>query len=364
MGITAQFVAPEGIQAELSKLWESLETKNVTRASLFNLIFFTSKNHRTSYIQKIAQKVIEKFPSRIIFLMVDGESPDPFLTTKVSILTSSKGEFDVACDYIQVEVGGDACKRLPSLVLPHLLTDLPVYLVWAEDPTLANSLCYPLEQLANRLIFDSETTDHLPNFAKTLLTHYHHPKADIADLNWARLESWRDLFSIVFHSEERLSQIQQTRMIKIAYNAQETPFFCHTKIQSVYLQAWLSCQLGWTFTAVQQGPSTLEFSYTASDRLVQITLIPERHSQLPPGVILSVEISTQTQDLFLMKRDHSLLHQITLEHSNPHWCDLPCHYLFSKAESGHSLVKEICHRGTSEHYLKVLHRIAQMEGIQ
>ena len=42
-------------------------------------------------------------------------------------------------------------------------------------------------------------------------------------------------------------------------------------------------------------------------------------------------------------------------------CDLPSHYVFTKAESGQSLVKEICHRGTSEHYLKVLNLVKKMD---
>src|SRR5690348_993727 len=86
-------VSPEDIQNELNRIWESLETTNVNRASLFNLIFYTQKDHRTAYIHRLAQKVIEKFPSRVIFVSIDKKSTQDFLKTEVSILTSSKGEF-------------------------------------------------------------------------------------------------------------------------------------------------------------------------------------------------------------------------------------------------------------------------------
>ena len=82
-------VTPADIQSELNRIWESLETKNVARACLFNLIFYTQKNQRAAYIQKIAQKVVEKFPSRVIFVSVDKESKENFLKTDVSILSSS-----------------------------------------------------------------------------------------------------------------------------------------------------------------------------------------------------------------------------------------------------------------------------------
>ena len=165
-------VSPADIQNELDRIWESLETKNVARASLFNLIFFTQNNQRSSYIQKIAQKVIEKFPSRVIFVTVDKDAKEDFLKTQVSILSSSKGEFDVACDYIQIYASGSSHERVPFVVLPHILTDLPVYLIWGEDPCQKDPLCGQLEQLANRLIVDSEATSNLPKFASTLLEHY------------------------------------------------------------------------------------------------------------------------------------------------------------------------------------------------
>ena len=100
MAAPLQLVSPADIQSALNKIWESLETKNVTRACLFNLIFYTEKNNRSAYMQQIAQKVVEKFPSRVIFISFDKNSAENALKTEVSILSSSKGEFDVACDYI------------------------------------------------------------------------------------------------------------------------------------------------------------------------------------------------------------------------------------------------------------------------
>src|SRR5579862_5871104 len=86
-------VTPAAIQDELNRIWESLETTNTTRACLFNLILYTQKTYRVGYIQKLAQAVIEKFPARVIFVTVDKANPQDQLTTQVSILTSSKGDY-------------------------------------------------------------------------------------------------------------------------------------------------------------------------------------------------------------------------------------------------------------------------------
>ncbi len=361
MSATTHPVSPADIQTELNRIWEELQTTNTTRASLFNLIFYTKENHRTAYIRRIAQKVIEKFPSRVIFVMSGQNASESYLKTEVSILTASKGEFDVACDYIQIETAGAADERVPFVVLPHLLPDLPVYLIWAEDPSKENSLSTQLSQFANRIIFDSESADDLPKFAKSALKQVDTAHCDIADLNWARIENWRDVFSMTFHSEDKLSQIDNAKKIQITYNSQETTFFCHTKIQSFYLQSWLACQLEWKFTSIQKENKELKILYAGKNGPIEVILSATSEKELPPGIILTVDVVTKSEEHFSFSRTKEALHQITMQYSTPSQCDLPCHYMSSKVEAGHSLVKEICHKGSSQHYLRVLNLIKEID---
>jgi glucose-6-phosphate dehydrogenase assembly protein OpcA len=356
-------VSTEDIQKELNRIWESLETKNVARASLFNLIFYTQKNHRSGYIHRLAQKIVEKFPSRVIFISIDKNATQDFLKTEVSILSSSKGEFDVACDYIQIETGGTHNQRIPFVILPHLLPDLPVYVLYAEDPSIEDQLCDKIGQLAGRMIFDSESTDHLPRFATSVLERHAKLHCDIADLNWGRIESWRDMLSMAFYSEDKLQQIQRAKQIQIVFNAQESTFFCHTHIQAVYLQGWLACQLRWEFQNYKLENKSFRFTYKGEFGPIEISLSSAHHTKLPPGLILSVEVLTKEEELLKFDRNLEQMHQIRFEHSTCSQCDLPSYYIFTKAESGHSLVKEVCHRGTSEHFLKVLNLVKTMESI-
>src|SRR5207302_1540893 len=98
-------------------------------------------------------------------------------------------------------------------------------------------------KLASRIIFDSEAADSLLAFSKKIVS-LHKSGIDTADLNWARTEGWRDLIASLFHSGERLDQIKE---LKLIYNARETEFFCHLKVQSMYLLAWLASRLHWKF---------------------------------------------------------------------------------------------------------------------
>lgn len=352
--------SPSNIHRELARIWDSLEGTKM-RACLFNLIFYTQKEGRSDYIQKIAMKVIERFPSRILMITTLKNAPQDHLTTKVSVLSPNKADAGIACDLIELEVSEKMEERVPFILLPHIIPDLPIYLVWAEDPALDNPLLFQLEKFATRLIFDSEATDHLTLFAKSLLDQEHHSCTDIADLNWARIEDWRDLLSAAFHSENRLEQLLDTKSIRITYNASESPFFCHTQIQSLYLQGWLGSQLNWKFQSVRVQKKSLLFTYSKEKDPVEIELEPAQYQNLPAGMIIRLDLKTYHNWEISLSRDEKETHQIIMQVSNPEICELPTRYTIPKAESGQSLVKEICRRGTSAHYLKVLTLITKMD---
>lgn len=354
--MTTKVIPASEIQTELTRIWDSLEGTNKIRASLFNLIFYAPKKGRIDYIKTIAQKVIEKFPSRVIFITSDKQSKENFLHTEVFVISAGKSEYDVACDLIEINVSGDQEKRVPFVILPNIIPDLPIYVVWAEDPCLENPLLHQLQQLATRLIFDSESTENLPDFAASLLKIYDPNSCAIADLNWGRMESWRELLSSTFYNDDRLAQLRNTKTMQIFYNAQKTEVYCHTEIQSIYLQAWLACQLNWKLEKMSrttEGALLLNYS-KENGKKVEVTLYPESYKQIQSGSIISLDLTTEQEEHFSFGRDLSFPHLVSMRFSTLEKCEIPLKYIFSKAESGQSLVKEISHRETSDHYLKLL----------
>ncbi len=352
----SHIVPPKNIQSELDTLWNSLENKNKMHAALFNLIFYTKKTPRDEYIRKIAHKLIEKFPARIFVISSDPSAQGDFTKTAVAVISTEQGEYDITCDFIEISVAGKGEEQVPFIILPHIIPDLPVFLVWAEDPTKKNPLAAQLQKFATRIIFDSETTENLALFAKAALETKKNSHCEIADLNWARLESWRDLICHTFSGQvDKLSQISS---VSITFNAQETPFFCHTKIQSIYLQAWLASQLKWHLQSIEKKPTSQTFIYESDKRTIQVLIEEKRDANLPPGLILSVDLTTTEKERFLFQRDTKAPHQISLEYMNANECRLPTQFMITKGESGQSLVKEICHKGTSQHYLDVLQTLA------
>ncbi len=358
MTVSSHIVSPSHIQEELDALWNAQENKNKIRASLFNIIFFTKKSPRDDYVRKISSKLIEKFPARIFFISLDPTSKENTLKTAVSVMSTEQGEYSITCDLIEMFAQGNGEQQVPFILLPHIIPDLPVFLVWEEDPALENPLCNELKGFATRIIFDSESTEDLCRFSKAVIKIQSSTNCEIADLNWARLETWRDLLSATFSTPEKIEQLQNTKSITITYNAQETPSFCHTKIQSIYLQAWLAGRMGWTADKKRSSLDLCRFFYETKGRGIEIELQGVKNAQLPPGMILRVELETSQEEHFSFIRDLQTPHQISLIYSTQSECTLPTKFLVSKGESGQSLVKEICHKGTSKHYEEVLHTIS------
>lgn len=341
--MTTQFlVDPERIESELIKLWEKL-AKEKMRACLFNLIIFNKLSARTDYIRDIVQKVSEKYPCRVLFISHDPESAHPYLKTAISVV----GNGSIACDYIDIGVAGNEIEKVPFLLLPHIIPDLPVSLLWTEDPSADHPLFEPLTKLASRVIFDSESADSLLAFAKTILK-LQGTGIDTADLNWARTEGWRDLINSLFLSGEEIQDV------RITYNARKTESFCHLKVQSMYLLAWLSSRLQWKF---QKASADLHFIFENQRGEIQNA----EWEKLGSGTVISVDMTTKDGHLYQCARIPKQYHRVSIQISSPEKCELPYSYLLGKTATGQSLIKEIITQGTSSHFLDMLKEILNLD---
>jgi len=350
---TQQIVPPAQIESELLRIWDSLDQTRQMRASLFNLIVFNELSTRTDYIRNIVQKIIDTFPCRVLFVSHDPDPSKHYLKTAVSVI-ASKGTGSNVCDDIDIGVAGSEWERVPYVILPHLLPDLPVYLLWAEDPSHTHPLFQPLAKLSTRIIFDSESADHLTSFAQTLLNLKEQKGQDIADLNWARLEGWRDLLASTFDSKERIKDLNEIDELTITYNGRETEFFCHLKIQAMYLLALVSSRLGWSFQTFEKKKNHFHFSFDQSIRAkIESSFIQE----LPPGSILSMKISTKGQSHYHFAINPQQPHQATVNITMHDRCELPYRFILRKSLMGQSLVREIFLKGTSSFFVETLHQL-------
>jgi glucose-6-phosphate dehydrogenase assembly protein OpcA len=344
-------VHPSQIEAELLKIQDIDPTQRM-RASLFNLIVFNQLSQRTDYIRGIVQKIIDTFPCRVLFISHDPDPSSRYLKTAVSVVASGIGGTAI-CDDIDIGVAGAEWERVPYVVLPHLLPDLPVYLLWAENPSAAHPLFDPLSKMAERVIFDSESADDLSGFSQTLLALKNQKNRDVADLNWARMDGWRNLLACTFDSAERIEDLRQIDRLTITFNARKTQHFCHLKIQAMYLLAFLSSRLKWNYTGVEKDASRLLFSFERPRASIESRNEPD----LPPGSVLSLDIHTYQNSHYEFTRHRDKPHQVIVKITTHDRCELPFQYMLPKTPMGQSLVREIFLKGTNPFFLQMLHQL-------
>lgn len=356
--IIQQIVDPSKIESELLRIWEGLVKENKMRASLFNLVVYNRASPRTDYVRSIVQKVIEKFPCRVLFISHDPDASVSYLKTAVSVAAPKGSASAIACDHIDIGVAGTDVERVPYLILPHIIPDLPVYLLWTEDPCTPNPLFKPLCDRAHRLIFDSECADSLLPFAQKLLALKKETNLELADLNWARTEGWRDLVTSIFDSPQRINQLQDLASVQLTYNARETEFFCHLKVQSIYLLAWLSNRLGWK---LKKSSRELKFQFEADGKKLDAAIQSALWPKLGSGTVISVECKTSDETLYQFMRLPDRYHYVGIQISTPEKCELPYEYVLGQTATGQSLVQEITRKGTSRHYLGMLEELTTLD---
>jgi len=351
--IATQETEPGKIESELRRIWEPLEKEKKTRACLFNLIIYTKLGNRCDYFRLVIQKIIENYPCRIIFITNDPDSSQDYLKTAVSVIAPT-GDSHSACDLIDIGVAGKNYERISFIVIPHLLPDLPTYLLWSENPTDENELFQSIEKLSNRIIFDSQSAENIFSFAKDILKYHEKYQTNFSDLHWSRMEPWRDLISNQFCSVERLGLLYKANKITITYNSLESTHFTQNQIQALYITAWLASRLHWK--RLKNENNTYFFQ---GEEEVRIELQEDKLEGAAPGMVTKVEIESGDHE-FRFIRDLEKKESVTIETCTSGKCDASLKFNIGKEARGQSLSKDILRQGTSNHLLEMLKLLTEI----
>jgi glucose-6-phosphate dehydrogenase assembly protein OpcA len=349
--------ASVSIEAELHRIWASLAETKRMRACLFTLIIWAGP--REKYFQEVATRLLETFPCRLMFLSEDADNPDA-LKVSVEAASSGAGSDAVACDRINVRIGERARQRVPSLLLPHLVPDLPIYLVWGEDPALRGEFFESLRPWAQKLIFDSEMTSGLQRFAQKLIGLRAMAGQDIADLNWVRTDPWRALLSRTFQDPAHLQSLLGASTIKIRYNACTGVFCRFTTAQAIYLQAWLASELRWSGGSYDTIERHQRICCTTMVGDVVFLILPEERTGVPEGQISGVEITCRDGTMFNFSRQDAPGFVTDVHVETQDSCEMPTRMVRTVFERGHSLATEMLAPGTSPHFMEMLYWLARI----
>lgn len=330
-----------------------------TKACLFNLVVFCQDADRMDYFRDLIQATVDSFPCRITLIRHLEGQPGESIETQTALVQPTKRGNANLCDQLLIQATTQSLYRVPFLVLPYLLADLPLFLIWDCDPAGETQILPTLRAHASRLIFDSETIDNLQRFSQRILT-YADADRDLVDLNWTRLGGWREIFSKIFDTEERINQLRNASSLRIAYNALENRFFHHSQTQAIYLQAWLAAQLGWRFHSLGAGKHQSSVRYQTSQGDILVTLEPKKIEDRAPGSVFSISVSNNNGVSYVASRKPNT-QQVRVEAATDEACTLPYLLNLRGTQLTYPFLKEALYLYGSQHYRHMLQMLQQQD---
>jgi hypothetical protein len=218
----------------------------------------------------------ERHPSRTVLLIPEPDFGMNRIDATVALERYEVPASDrsVVSEVIELRLKGTRAKAPASIVLPLLISDLPVFLRWRGLPTWGSQELDQLIGVVDRLIVDSTEWDDLPAAYRRLVELFE--RVAVSDIAWARTSRWRHLLASLW------PDIADVNRIRVK----------GTEAQALLLCGWLRARLG---------RDDVELEHVEAERLEGIELDGDT-APFPPGDppqpsdVLSDELDRFTRD--------------------------------------------------------------------
>ncbi len=167
----------------------------------------------------------ERHPSRTLLLVPRPDEPDG-LDAQLSIRCFPIGDRAICGEVIELILRGDRAAAPASIVLPLLISDLPVFMRWRGEPPWGAPEFQQLVGIVDRLVVDSTEWGDLPGAYVQLAELF--DRVIVSDIAWERTERWRQLLASLWPG------IRDVRAIRVH----------GTRAQGYLLAGWLRSRLG------------------------------------------------------------------------------------------------------------------------
>jgi len=218
----------------------------------------------------------ERHPSRTVLLIPEPDFGMNRIDATVALERYEVPASDrsVVSEVIELRLKGRRAKAPASIVLPLLISDLPVFLRWRGLPPWGAQELDQLLGVIDRLIVDSTEWDDLPVAYGHLVGLFE--RVAVSDIAWARTSRWRHLLASLWPDVADVGRIRVKG----------------TEAQALLLCGWLRSRLG---------RADVELEHVEAESLEGIDLDGDP-APFPPGDppvpsdVLSDELDRFTRD--------------------------------------------------------------------
>jgi hypothetical protein len=167
----------------------------------------------------------ERHPSRTLLLVPRPELEDG-LDALVSVRCFPLGDRAICGEVIELTLRGSRASAPASIVLPLLISDLPVFCRWRGRPEWDSEPFRQLVEVVDRLVVDSTEWPDVPADYADLARQF--DRVVVSDIAWDRTERWRGLLASLWPG------VAEVKTIRVR----------GTRAQAHLLRGWLVSRLG------------------------------------------------------------------------------------------------------------------------
>lgn len=181
----------------------------------------------------------ERHPSRTILLVPEPDVGESRIDASLALETYPIPGSDrrVVSEVIELRLLGTRAKAPASVVLPLLISDLPVFLRWRGEPPWGSVELDQMLGIVDRLIVDSTEWEELPHAYHRLRELF--DRVAVSDIAWARTSRWRRLLASLW------PDVADVRTIRVR----------GTQAQAALLAGWLRSRLDRDDIALEHIPA-------------------------------------------------------------------------------------------------------------
>jgi glucose-6-phosphate dehydrogenase assembly protein OpcA len=353
-------VTPADIEPQLQASWDQELHTDRVKTALFNLVVYVRQPERAARLQRLLDPLTGRFPCRVLVLFEDSSQAPDYLQTEIAVDFIGDPEHLVSSDQIHIHFAPHERDRAGFILVPHLLPDLPVYLLWTELPDRQDPLFSLLEPYLNQVVFDPPGADLMAQFSQQLLAILDHIPGGATDLQWASTEGWRQVIASAFNGSERLTHLRRLTALQITYADGLDELGRDTSLPALYIQGWLAAQMRWQYKGLQATKERMELHYDSPVGSITITLIATPRGEMAAGAIRQLEGDSLEGFHFELNTDASG-NYVTMTGGSEAVCEIPTTLYLSHLTREQVLAKELFQRGTSDHYTRALRLISDYQ---
>lgn len=296
----------EAVERGLNELWMqnaggSGDESAMLRARVLNLLVYVDSEEALGAAEEILLSLAAMHPCRALVMLADPDGEDKDIEMHVSSrcqLGSGADARHLCCEQVTLRASGRFTVELPSVSVPLLVSDLPVFLWWHGAPDLQNEIFKNLRSFADRVVIDSAAS--LDPYADlralaSLLKLEKKERRGLSDLNWARLATWRALLAGFYDVPEHREALSRLSRVRIEYIAPEAAPDSIAP-RALLLAGWLASRLGWR-TAPEKArvaDGVHLFSMEQDGRAITVEFKPSGHTAVTQGGIARVELVAES----------------------------------------------------------------------